>query len=172
MSDENPLSKEQECKLKKLLCKLMEAEEQKSQSSAAYEELRGITLKAFKSLKIKDYSFISNEATKKEKITFFRVKKTLVYYDIAKLKEVLGKKKANKILEKSYSISNYELFKKVMQDYGVPPSELKACIDIKESVDTSKLQRAFELDEIDLKEIKECYTLGVNEFISSRRTKY
>lgn len=167
--EEVKIDKEKEVKLKKLLCKFLTAEEELEKATSSYNELKSLMTKAFKSLSIKSYAVESNNDSKgKIKTSFTLAKRINVFYDVPKMRKVLGDKTVNKIVSKEYSISDYEMFKEIMKKYKVPADTIRKCIDVKETINTSKLQNLVESEVIDLKKIKECYTLNITEYISRK----
>lgn len=172
----NVLSKEHEQKLKKLLCKFLDIEDRKKEIDDEYAEIKKLTTKAFKSLGIDSYSFeIYDDSSvckgkSVPKMTFSKVKKTLVHYDIDKMKEVIGKKKVSKLVDKDYKITDFKRFKKIMERYDVPPEKIKDCITSSESFNGEKLRRMIENEELEIKDIKECYSLTISEYITHRKS--
>lgn len=106
--EEVKIDKEKEVKLKKLLCKFLTAEEELEKATSSYNELKSLMTKAFKSLSIKSYAVESNNDSKgKIKTSFTLAKRINVFYDVPKMRKVLGDKTVNKIVSKEYSISDF-----------------------------------------------------------------
>lgn len=171
-SPENSLDRQTEHKLVKMLNKYLDIQAEKKSVEEEYKLVSSNVLQIFKNLGIRTYSFIINEGSLDgTKATFTKAKRTLVNYDIDKLKETLGKETVDNFLDKDYIITDFDKFKKVMKDYGVPFKEVKDIIEVKESVNSARLQNMVEREKVSLRKIKGCYSLSISEYITSRISK-
>lgn len=95
-------------------------------------------------------------------------KSVRINYDVDKLKEKLTKKQQKKLIRKTVGISNFDEFAEFMKEKGIKFSEVKPFLQISEKVETKALENMYEIGEIDLQEISDCYT--VNTTFSMRHT--
>lgn len=95
-------------------------------------------------------------------------KTTRINYDIDKLKEKLTKGQKKKLIKKNVSISDFQSFSEIMKQHGIKFSEIEPTLSILEKVDTKQLENMYEVGEIDLTEISDCYE--VNTSYSLRHT--
>ena len=76
-----------------------------------------------------------------------------------KLKKKLDKKVYNSVVNKSYTIDDFEGMVSYLKDLGADPKIFKSFISVKETVDESKINQLSEIGVIDDKDIKSCYVL-------------
>ena len=112
-----------------------------------------------------DSFFLSDEENEEIKIKITKVKTGRVSYDIPKLKNKLNKKQKKELIKRKITIENFDEFSKVMKERGIKPNEIINLLSIEEKVDTNKLKNMYEIGEIDLVEINDCFTLSQNEYL-------
>lgn len=166
------LIKKDEHKLLKILSRYAELLTKKKNIEKEYQDVVSETLQTFKELKVDSYTLFSDDDySSAMKTTFTKAKRTSVSFDYEMLKKCIGVKVANLFVDKTYSITDFEKFKAVMKEYDIPFEKVKNYIEIKEQVNTNKLQKAFEKEELELEKIKDCYTLNVTEYMTVRDSK-
>jgi hypothetical protein len=77
-----------------------------------------------------------------------------IRYDIARAKELLGKKKCKQFIDSSYEVCDIEKLKDLAKNHGISPQELKDCLSVNEKVNNKKLDNLYDLGEIDFEEVE------------------
>lgn len=95
------------------------------------------------------------------RVTRVRTKKFL--WDTKKLKKNLGNKLYRKVVDRTYSINDYEGLVNYLKECGVNPKKFLSFINIDESVNNNKVNELSEIGEITKKQIEGCYTLDISE---------
>lgn len=96
------------------------------------------------------------------KLRITRVRNKKVVWFLEKIKKKLDKKIYNKIVDKTYTISNMPGLIEYLRSCGVDPKKFKTFIDVDERIDEQKLNICYETGEIKKSELAGCYnvTLG------------
>ena len=87
-----------------------------------------------------------------------------INYDIEKLCCALPQKVLEEVIDKEYTITDFNGFKNLMVKYGVPASAVKQFISVAKSVNKTRMNDLFKSGHITTKQLKGCYT--VNESLS------
>lgn len=82
-----------------------------------------------------------------------------VNYDAEKIEKRLDKDLAGKFIEKEYIVNNMNGLISLLKKSGVSASEFKKFIDVKRKVNKSKLDKLSEVGEINVEDIKGCYSV-------------
>lgn len=112
------------------------------------------------------------ESDYKQKIScsFIIATKAKVVYNIAKVKEVLGKELFNKIVIRNIDV-DYEKFVGLAKKYKIPQKEAMSCLTISESINNDKLQKLHDTGEIDINKLKGTFTIDKSLYLTHRRMK-
>lgn len=162
MSEEQKdLTKKEKEKIEEMITSLIDSEIEVAVSRATNDKIRKIIMDAFEVFDLNSYDLVSHvensTAYSTTKVTL--VKGNKITYDVDKLKKALGKKRSQMFLSKNFTLSNVKEFKELLDEYGVPSKEVKKYITKTESVNEASIGRAYEVGELDVKEIKDCYTV-------------
>jgi len=158
--------------LEKLLLKYLDCEDEFKSSEIEFKAIKVLVQKAFTDLELNNYKIqYANAVCKSNVDTFTKVKKKNVRYDISLIKKKLKPKVYNKFFDKTYVITDYEYFKKLMQENDVPLENIKNCVSVHELVDGAKLQQMHEVGNVNIKELKGCYTVDTTEYMMHRSSK-
>lgn len=166
------MKKSQKIKLEKLMLQCLDEIDEQKAASDNLEETKLLIFNALKSLDIDKYSLeIDDESTSKNKTknkNFTICKRANISYNITELKKTLDKELLNEVINKTWILSDSKKFQKILKRYGVKFSEIKDCLSCEETVKTAKIQELYDVGEIDLNKIKNCYSLKVTEYLGIR----
>lgn len=88
-----------------------------------------------------------------------RIEPTSVEFDAVALEKVLGKKRAKKVITKSYEIADWAMFVKLMKRYGVPVNQVAKLLKVQRKVNEKALEQLDaigELDDVDSEDLMDC----------------
>ena len=85
-----------------------------------------------------------------------------INYDKEALKTKLSDDILREVICKKYAVTDIDLLKNIMKQYGVPAKVLKSCLEVTESVDKKRMDELFEQGHIKVDELQGCYTLNDN----------
>lgn len=102
------------------------------------------------------------KATKVERITSIK-------YDIPKLKKKLDKELVNEIVDKTYTINDIDAMIALLKKAGVRPKDFKKLISVSETVNNGKIQQAYSVGDISLKDISDAYQVTVSKSLQIRQ---
>ena len=85
------------------------------------------------------------------------IKPTKIIWNIPKIEKKLGKEKANKLLERKYTINNWEDLIKYLKSCGVNPKHFLKFIDVEKSVDKNKLKELGDIGEVTMEDLSGCF---------------
>ena len=147
--------------LEKLMTNYLDYQDKLDKLNKSGGKLKDLIISAMKNLGITSYQLLDDSVcdVKKGK-TFSLCKRINVTYDVKKIKNTLEPEEYKQFINSNVIVGNYAKFKKVMKKYGVPARDIKPLLIINEVVDSAKLQRLSEIGDIDLSEIKDCYTIS------------
>ena len=149
-------------KTKEIIDKMSHIKQKSEELDSKYNKLKSMLQKRFdKNSDNKKFDGTIHSANLVEKIK--------INYHIEKLKESLDKEIINEILDKEYTISNMKKLIKLCKSYKVPSKELKKCIEVKEQVNAKKISHLFDIGEITLESIKDCYDSSIVKYIQLRK---
>ena len=137
------------------------------QSNYELNVLKEKLIQTMSDIGIKSYT-VENITAEQDKKTIILAEKMTIKFNNEKLKKVLGKKLYKKVTNTTITISDFESFKQIMKQYDVPFDEVKDCLDIREEVSNAKINELYKIGEIDLNEIKPCYTASFMNYITVR----
>lgn len=163
-------NKQQNEKVKLAVIELLESQERFKQIKDDYEKKREEL-----QLKIRNFMFVNGVETfnflaqsgdrfskdnKQLKVT--NVKQRKVDWDIPKLEERFDKELLNQFVKKEYQVNDWENLVKYLKSCGVNPKKFLSFITVSKTVDAKKLDELGELGEIEMKDLKGCYTISEN----------
>lgn len=76
-----------------------------------------------------------------------------------KVKEGLTKEQYNKVVDKQYMIVDMPGLVKYLKSCGVNPKEFKKYLSVQETMNESKLEKAYDLGEVKRKQLEGCYEI-------------
>lgn len=123
---EKKLSKEKEYKLQKFLMEYLDMQDEFSKLSDACVKRKKKIQEVFKKFGLKQYVLEgSDEVVGSGKVRFSIVKRANnPTFDVDEIKKRLDKETFNQICDKTYAITDYKSFIKVLKKYGVNPKEI------------------------------------------------
>lgn len=89
-----------------------------------------------------------------------RIVSTSLKFDAELLEAKLSKKLAKKVIDKTYTITDYSGFVKYLKSIGASPEVVKSFICVNKSVDVKTLDNLSNLGLITKNDIKGCYTIN------------
>lgn len=95
--------------------------------------------------------------------------RTTINYFQDKLKKKLDKEVYDIIIDKSYIVTNFSGLVRLMKEHGVDPAEFKRCISSVETLNRQKLTQAYNIGEITMVDLKDCYEAKVSKSIKVTR---
>lgn len=108
----------------------------------------------------------ANLAYDEGNIKLTMVKPTTFEWNIQKLKQAIGKRVSNKVINKRIIINDYDSLVLLLKNHGVKANDFKQCIFVEEEVDNKEIENCLELGEITKKQIKGTYKLnGSNPYV-------
>lgn len=78
---------------------------------------------------------------------------------LSKVKEGLTKEQYNKVVDKQYMIVDMPGLVKYLKSCGVNPKEFKKYLSVQETMNESKLEKAYDLGEVKRKQLEGCYEI-------------
>jgi len=91
---------------------------------------------------------------------------TTVTYFIDKLKKTLDPDILSEVIERTYSVDDMNGLIKLMKRYKVDPKEFKKLITITESVNKKVLDELFEVGELTMEDLEDCYEVSISARIN------
>mgnify|MGYP007070231528 CR=1 FL=1 len=85
-----------------------------------------------------------------------------ITWDIDKLSEKLDKGILNEVIDKEYTINDFDSLIRYLKSCGVDPKKFKKFIDVKKSVNNKKIDELSQLGDISAEDIIGCYELQAN----------
>lgn len=163
--------------IKSEVVELFDLSEAYKKAKKDYEEY-----KAKVELDIKNYMYVNNtndlEILADEKkdrylnpfiLQIKKVTKTTITYFADKIEEKLGKEVTAAVVDKSYTINNWDGFVKVLKKYKVNPKEVKKLINVNEVVNKNKLNELYELGEFKFEDLEGCYNSSESSYLKIER---
>jgi hypothetical protein len=98
-----------------------------------------------------------------------KIRSGRVEYNVERIKKKITKDQKSEILEKEVEIVDFDRFVKIMKLKGIKLKDIIDCLDIKEKVNTKKLQNLYEIGGIDLTKINDCYSIKENEYLKVKQ---
>lgn len=155
----NEQVKRQSIELYELECKF-------KQLKAKYEKKKEAL-----TISIKNFMFINTEGitdefefevqakddTSRGVLTVKKITPTVIVWDADKLEKQLGKERSQSIIEKRYTIEDYDGLVEYLKECGVSPKKFKSFLSVERTVNQQALKQADDLGEITDKDISDCY---------------
>lgn len=88
--------------------------------------------------------------------------KTIIW-NIAKIKQIFAKQIQKKILNKIYTVNDWDGLVKLMKKHRVPPNEFKQFFDLQEKVNEKEIDRLAGIGKISIDNLNECYSVKIGE---------
>lgn len=88
-----------------------------------------------------------------------KVQKTSIDFDVDKLENRLGKKFSKEVIEKQYTITDFNRLVIYLKSCGVDPKVFKSFINVTKEVDEKKLDKLADLGLVNKEQFEGCYTL-------------
>lgn len=116
---------------------------------------------------IKDYTDKSNleEFDFDDNLSHYKVRPIItkkIIWDIDKLSEKLDKEILNEILDRQYSINDFDSLVEYLKSCGVDPNKFKKFIEVKKTVNNKKVDELSQLGDISSDDLSGCYELQAN----------
>lgn len=127
------------------------------------KEVNDILMKEMKKEHIK--------SVKTKNVNASMVTKITLVFDKFKLKDKLPTKTYNKIIDRTYYVSDNKAFKRLMKEYGVPSKALQECMIVREEVNQDRIDQLTESKEITKKMIKGTYEKKISSYIKLSDTE-
>lgn len=118
-----------------------------------YQQLEEIDVDSVKVLNMDDLT---------EELFATRVQPTTITFDVDKVEKKIGKKRAEAIITKEYTINDFQGLVKYLQSCGVNPRVFKKYIDVDKQIDKDKLDNLSELGLLSLDDLSGAYSVKVN----------
>lgn len=159
--------------LVKTCCRVEELNEMVELATKELKDEKQKLIKIMDMLKIKEHVLPLSTNDEKEivNVRFCVVTKTIIDYNLQKLKSKIGKNVVNKIIKRKVKINDFDNFRDIMRKYGVPYKELKEVLDIEEKVSTPLFEDQFKKGYINLEEVADCYTLDKLKYIKIQKSR-
>lgn len=148
-------------------CALVEESEKFNVIKKAYEDRREELQNIIRNY-LKDetqFSFESSQGKYKKCPTRLLVTNVIqkkITWDIPKLKKRLDKKILEKIIDKTYTINDFEGLVKYLKSCGVDPKIFKRYIDVEEKVINDQVDLLSDIGDINLEDVSGCYSVKTN----------
>lgn len=94
-----------------------------------------------------------------EDLVVNKVQKTSIDFDVDKLESRLGKKFSKEVIEKKYTITDFNRLVIYLRSCGVDPKVFKSFLSVIKTVDEKKLVKLADLGLIRKEQLEGCYTL-------------
>lgn len=101
----------------------------------------------------------TGETCKGNGISCFIQERVKIEYNKEELKNKLDKELYNEIIQKEYSIEDFDEFKKILKDNNISLKKFKGIIRKEEKIDEQKISNLFEEGELTLDDISGCYNV-------------
>ena len=116
---------------------------------------------------IKDYADRNSfdEFGINSKLGLFKVRPVInrkIVWDYAKLLESLGKKLYREVVDKTYSIADYDGFADYLKSCGADPKKVAPFLSVEQKVNDKKLNECAAMGDITEEQIKDCYKLELS----------
>lgn len=105
------------------------------------------------------------KSVKTKNVNASLVTKISLVFDKFKLKENLPTNVYNKIIDKTYYVSDNKAFKSLMKEYGVPSKALRECMIVREDVNQDRIDQLTESKKITKKMLKGTYEKKISSYI-------
>ena len=161
-----------ENKAKLLIAKAFSMKQKIDKATAEYNKIRGSIYEFLESEKMNSMeAYTADEIGKlDEKVKATRVERvTSIKYDTEALKKKLNKELYNTVVDKVYEINNIDAFIELLKKAGIKPKEFKKHITVIENVNNGKLQQAYSIGAIDIKDIAGAYQATVSKSLQIRK---
>lgn len=97
------------------------------------------------------------------KLRVTKVRTNTFVWDIKKLKKQLQKKHFRKVVDKTYTINDYEGLVEYLKQCGVEPKKFSKFINVESNVNESAIDELLNVGELKQKDIYGCYVLKVGK---------
>lgn len=147
---------ELECKFKQLKAKYEKKKEALTTSikNFMFTSTEGITDEF-------EFEVQAKDTSGKGVLTVKKITPTTIVWDAEKLEKQLGKERSQSVIEKRYTIEDYDGLVEYLKECGVSPKKFKSFLSIERTVNQQALKQADDLGEITDKDISGCYKTQV-----------
>lgn len=94
-----------------------------------------------------------------------------ITYDIVKLKKKLSKEIFNKIVDKTFIISDINGLVKLLKSKGIKYKEFMEFVNVNTVVNNIAINQAFEVGEITKDDLKGCFDAKITKYVDIRKEK-
>lgn len=161
-----------EKKAKLLLAKAFTMKQKIDKATAEYNKIKASIyefLEAQKTNSIETYT-ADEIGNQDEKVKATRVERvTSIKYDVDLLKKKIDKELFNEIVDKTYQINNIDAMIELLKKAGIKPKEFKKHITVSETINNGKIQQAYSVGDISLKDIAGAYQATVSQSLQIRK---
>lgn len=106
-----------------------------------------------------------------EDLVVNKVQKTSINFDVDKLENRLGKKFSKEIIEKQYTITDFNRLVIYLRSCGVDHKVFKSFLSVTKTVDTKKLDKLADFGYINKDDLADCYEVTRNKPYFTVRVK-
>lgn len=109
-----------------------------------------------------DDSLLEHFAESVSCMTIQRIQKSSVKFDVDKLEKVLDKSIKNKVINKTYEITDISGLIAYLKELGADPKIFKSFLNIIKSVNIKELENLEKLGDVSMKQLKGTYTVNTS----------
>lgn len=157
-------SKEENERIKGFIVRFMDAKEKFEQAEREYKEDRDFFQRTVRNFmtenEMQKFRFMSPRG---KKLSVSNVRPKKVVWLIDRLKENLPKSVLKTVINKTYTVNDWDGFKDYMKAIGADPKVLISFFDVEEEVDESALNEAADQDMFAEEDLEGCYELKESE---------
>lgn len=160
-------NKNEEFNAQDAACALIEESEKFNIIKKAYEDRREELQNIIRNY-LKDetqFSFETNKGKYKKcpaRLLVTNVIQKKITWDIPKLKKKLSKSVIDKIIDKTYTINDFDGLVKYLKSCNVDPKIFKRFIDVEEKVINEQMDLLSDIGEISSEDVAGCYSIKTN----------
>lgn len=154
--------------------RLYEAKKEYKKIETWYKEIRDKEQKVLNAFMLSycekgenDFSVVLKEGAdyyrNHKKIKVQKIVRKSIVWDVAKIREKVGKALAEKFINRTYEITDYVGIVQMLYKYGVPPNSFKKYVRAIDTIDEKKLNQLSEMGELKKKDLVGCYKLVEGE---------
>lgn len=109
------------------------------------------------------FSFLSDKFSKAIKFEVKKIKQRKIKFNIEAIEKKLDKELVSELIDKTYTINDMEGLIKYLKECGVNPKKFKSFISVDKKVNQKRLEQLGELGDININDLKGCYTVVENK---------
>lgn len=106
-----------------------------------------------------------------EDLVVNKVQKTSIDFDVDKLESRLDKKLSKEVIEKKYTITDFDRLVIYLRSCGVDPKVFKSFLSVTKTADTKKLDKLADLGYINKDDLADCYEVTCDKPYFAVRVK-